>query len=132
MENFNYYISTQKPNADLNTFQGYVTTFKTDENVKKGLRNDNIIYRGCALRNTDSIKGLVIYAGCNAKAMLSNQGIFHKTSKLEKLMNRDIILFAALLLILSISAAVASMQVQKSDKDSNWYIPYVPIERDGR
>ena len=81
LENFNYYISTQKPNADLNTFQGYVTTLKTDENVKKGLRNDNIIYRGCALRNTDSIKGLVIYAGCNAKAMLSNQGIFHKTSK---------------------------------------------------
>ena len=69
LEEFNYYISTQKPNSDLNTFQGYVAPFDRASNgQRKGLNNENIIYRGCILRNTDRITGFVVYAGSKTKA----------------------------------------------------------------
>ena len=73
LEEFNYYISTQKPNSDLNTFQGYVAPFDRASNVqRKGLNNENIIYRGCILRNTDRITGFVVYAGSKTKASFHN------------------------------------------------------------
>ena len=53
---------------------------------------------------------------------MSNKGSYRKVSNLERLMNRDIILFAALLLILCISSAVASIQIKADDGFSVWYI----------
>ena len=53
---------------------------------------------------------------------MSNKGSYRKVSNLERLMNRDIILFAALLLILCISTAVASIQIKVDDGFSIWYI----------
>ena len=53
---------------------------------------------------------------------MSNKGSYRKVSNLERLMNRDIILFAALLLILCISSAVASIQIKVDDGFSVWYI----------
>lgn len=34
-----------------------------DNGRKKGLSKENLLLRGCVLRNTDYIKGIVIYAG---------------------------------------------------------------------
>lgn len=81
-------VHTDEPNSDLNAFHGYVEPLNEDgENCP--LKNKNLILRGCVLRNTDKIAGLVIYAGKNTKASLSNKGAKKKVSYLERLMNRD-------------------------------------------
>ena len=81
-------VHTDEPNSDLNAFHGYVEALNEDgENCP--LKNKNLILRGCVLRNTDKIAGLVIYAGKNTKASLSNKGAKKKVSYLERLMNRD-------------------------------------------
>lgn len=36
------------------------------------LNNDNIILRGCTLKNTNFIRGIVVYTGHNTKIMLNN------------------------------------------------------------
>lgn len=42
-------------------------------------------------QNTDFIEGIVIYAGHETKSMLNNSGPRYKRSKIEQLMNIDVI-----------------------------------------
>ena len=94
---------------------------KSEKQYRAGLKSDNIIYRGCVLRNTDTIAGLVIYAGLKTKSMLSNSAPQHKVSLLEQLMNRDIILFAGLLVLMCCSTSAASVIYQ--EQNTAWYFP---------
>ena len=73
---FPFILHTDKPNPDLTSFKGYLVPYreKTEqtENSKILVKNRNVLYRGCVLRNTDQIEALIIYAGKNTKAVLSN------------------------------------------------------------
>ncbi|VDQ01189.1 unnamed protein product [Trichobilharzia regenti] len=50
-----------------------------------------MLLRGCVLRNTDCVEGIVIYAGRETKAALNNSGVRFKRSKLEKRINMDVV-----------------------------------------
>ncbi|XP_060134864.1 phospholipid-transporting ATPase VD isoform X7 [Zootoca vivipara] len=62
--------------------------------------------RGCTIRNTTVVVGLVVYAGHETKAMLNNTGLRYKRSKLEKSVNRDIIWSVLLLFVMCLTGAV--------------------------
>ncbi|XP_075423095.1 phospholipid-transporting ATPase VD isoform X2 [Ascaphus truei] len=64
-----------------------------------GLSKENLLLRGCIVRNTEAVVGIVVYAGHETKTMLNNSGPRYKRSKLERQLNTDI-LWCVLLLIL--------------------------------
>jgi phospholipid-transporting ATPase len=49
---------------------------------------NNILLRGCELKNTSWVIGVVVYAGKQTKAMLNNSGAQSKRSRLEREMNK--------------------------------------------
>lgn len=52
------------------------------------MNNNNIILRGCSLKNTEYIYGMVIYTGHHTKIMLNSVASKPKSSTLEKTMNK--------------------------------------------
>ena len=58
---------------------------------KEPVNKSNLILRGCELRNTDYVEGIVLYAGRETKSMLNNSGPRYKRSELERLINWDIV-----------------------------------------
>ena len=67
---------------------------------------DNLLLRECVVKNTDYVEGMVVYAGHESKAMLNNGGPRYKRSKLEKMINMDVIWCAVILLVLCLSGAI--------------------------
>ncbi|XP_069826948.1 phospholipid-transporting ATPase VA [Dendropsophus ebraccatus] len=100
---FNSVIECEKPNNDLSRFRGYIV----HKNAKKsGLYKENILLRGCTLRNTEVVSGIVVYAGHETKALLNNNGPRYKRSKLERQMNTDVFWCVLILLVMCLLSAI--------------------------
>ncbi|GFO46883.1 phospholipid-transporting ATPase [Plakobranchus ocellatus] len=114
---FRHTVNVEQPNAEIYSFKGYIIltiallklTFcrKTGESSVP-VNSNNLLLRGCIVRNTDFIEGLVVYAGPETKAMLNNKGPRYKISKLETKINRDVIWCVILLLFLCFFCAIGS------------------------
>ncbi|XP_017567039.1 probable phospholipid-transporting ATPase VB isoform X1 [Pygocentrus nattereri] len=92
--NFSSIVVCEKPNDDLNHFNGFLE----EDRRKTGFGIENLLLRGCTVRNTADASGIVVYAGHETKSMLNNNRLRYKRSKLEKKMNTEV-LFCVLLLI---------------------------------
>ncbi|XP_051840611.1 phospholipid-transporting ATPase VA [Antechinus flavipes] len=100
---FTSIIECEKPNNDLSRFRGYII----HENGKKAaLYKENLLLRGCTIRNTEEVTGIVIYAGHETKALLNNSGPRYKRSKLERQMNMDVLWCVLILTIMCLFSAV--------------------------
>uniref|UniRef100_A0AAZ3R3F4 Phospholipid-transporting ATPase n=1 Tax=Oncorhynchus tshawytscha TaxID=74940 RepID=A0AAZ3R3F4_ONCTS len=100
---YNSVIECEKPNNDLARFRGYITH---RSGRRDGLYKDNLLLRGCTIRNTEECVGIVIYAGHETKAMLNNNGPRYKRSKLEKQMNVDVGWCVIILLVMCLFSAI--------------------------
>uniref|UniRef100_A0A8C6XW15 Phospholipid-transporting ATPase n=1 Tax=Naja naja TaxID=35670 RepID=A0A8C6XW15_NAJNA len=96
-------IECETPNNDLNSFRGFIENV---DGVRVGLNKDNLLMRGCIVRNTEAVVGIVVYAGHETKAMLNTTGARYKRSKLEKRMNRDILWCVLLLIVMCFIGAI--------------------------
>ncbi|KAL6107638.1 atp10a [Pungitius sinensis] len=99
-------IECEKPNNDLNRFRGYILH---RSGSRDALYKDNLLLRGCTVRNTEEAVGIVIYAGHETKAMLNNNGPRYKRSKLERQMNVHVFWCVVILLVMCLFAAVGHM-----------------------
>ncbi|XP_042035935.1 phospholipid-transporting ATPase 1-like isoform X2 [Salvia splendens] len=106
-------IKCEKPNRNIYGFQANMEI----DGKSISLGPSNIILRGCELKNTDWVIGVVVYAGKETKAMLNNAGAPSKRSRLEKHMNKEIIILSlflvALCTVVSISHGVWLRQHRK-------------------
>uniref|UniRef100_A0A673MTV0 Phospholipid-transporting ATPase n=1 Tax=Sinocyclocheilus rhinocerous TaxID=307959 RepID=A0A673MTV0_9TELE len=100
---YNSVIECEKPNNDLNRFRGYIIH---RSGRRDGLYKDNLLLRGCTIRNTEEAVGIVIYAGHETKAMLNNNGPRYKRSKLERQMNVDVFWCVIILLVMCLFSAI--------------------------
>uniref|UniRef100_A0A4W6DS28 Phospholipid-transporting ATPase n=1 Tax=Lates calcarifer TaxID=8187 RepID=A0A4W6DS28_LATCA len=100
---YNSVIECEKPNNDLNRFRGYIIH---RSGRRDALYKENLLLRGCTIRNTEEAVGIVIYAGHETKAMLNNNGPRYKRSKLERQMNVDVFWCVIILLVMCLFAAV--------------------------
>ncbi|MGH0176901.1 UNVERIFIED_CONTAM: hypothetical protein FKN15_009317 [Acipenser sinensis] len=96
-------IECEKPNNDLNRFRGYMIH---RSGRRDGLHKENLLLRGCTIRNTEEAVGIVIYAGHETKAMLNNNGPRYKRSKLERQMNVHVFWCVIILVVMCLFAAI--------------------------
>ncbi|XP_024622174.1 probable phospholipid-transporting ATPase VA [Neophocaena asiaeorientalis asiaeorientalis] len=119
---FTSVIECEKPNNDLTRFRGCII----HKNGKKsGLYKENLLLRGCTIRNTEAVVGIVIYAGHETKALLNNSGPRYKRSRLERQMNCDVLWCVLLLVCMSLFSAVGhGLWVQRyQEKKSLFDVP---------
>jgi len=109
----NNLFSYEKPNDYLYKFVGSIETSKGTA----PLGEQNFVLRGCSLRNTEYVIGVVAYTGHQNKIMLNAIKSKVKFSKLEEFMNRIFIwVFVGLFLLALIVSifAVIRYEVQES------------------
>ncbi|KFQ28139.1 putative phospholipid-transporting ATPase VD, partial [Merops nubicus] len=102
-EKFSSRIECESPNNDLNRFRGFVEHSNKD---RVGLSKENLLLRGCTVRNTEAVVGIVVYAGHETKAMLNNSGPHYKRSKLERKVNTDVLWCVLLLILMCLTGAI--------------------------
>ncbi|KAG8516532.1 putative phospholipid-transporting ATPase VD [Galemys pyrenaicus] len=102
-EKFSSKIECESPNNDLNRFRGFL---EHSNKERVGLSKENLLLRGCTIRNTEAVVGIVVYAGHETKAMLNNSGPRYKRSKLERRANTDVLWCVLLLVIMCFTGAL--------------------------
>ncbi|KAJ0088217.1 hypothetical protein Patl1_31561 [Pistacia atlantica] len=94
-------IRCEQPNRNI-----YEFTANMEFNGQKfPLSQSNIVLRGCQLKNTESIIGVVVYAGQETKAMLNSAPSPSKRSRLEGYMNRETLWLSVFLLVMCMVVA---------------------------
>eukprot|EP00043_Microstomoeca_roanoka_P010350 m.98307 g.98307 ORF g.98307 m.98307 type:complete len:1161 (+) comp14866_c0_seq1:223-3705(+) len=118
---FNEVLHCEHPNNKIYQFNGHIT----HNGATIPLDTNNIVLRGCVLRNTEKIVGMVIYAGHDTKAMLNNTGPRSKRSKLERAMNYQILYCCIILLILCLLGGLcAGLWMEARDYKNILYLPW--------
>ncbi|XP_021366128.1 probable phospholipid-transporting ATPase VA isoform X4 [Mizuhopecten yessoensis] len=130
---FDFTLECDLPNSEIYKFKGYMNNINPDNRINQGdkisLNKDNLLLRGCTVRNTDYVEGIVVYAGHDTKAMLNNRNPRYKRSKLERHINRDVVWCVILLLFLCFFCAIASGIWLGGYKDRH-LVPFIPYESD--
>ncbi|GAB1289715.1 Phospholipid-transporting ATPase VD [Apodemus speciosus] len=102
-EKFSSRIECESPNNDLSRFRGFL---EHSNKERVGLSKENLLLRGCTIRNTEAVVGIVVYAGHETKAMLNNSGPRYKRSKLERRANTDVLWCVLLLMVMCLTGAL--------------------------
>ncbi|KAG8728172.1 hypothetical protein FRC11_011663, partial [Ceratobasidium sp. 423] len=81
---------------------------------------NEVLLRGCTLRNTNWVIGLVLFTGADTKIMLNGGATPSKRSKIEKQTNFNVIMNFIVLLAMSIVSAIASGINSAQTDSSGW------------
>ena len=86
-------VECENPNPSLYTFTGSVSTNYSNTKVSVGV--SNVLLRGCFLRQTRQLYGVVIFTGHDTKLYKNSSSPPFKVSYLMKMMNRCLVLVFA-------------------------------------
>ena len=123
-------IKCQQPNEFIYEFNGkFISPNNNNNNFVQTeffLDIDNFILRGCSLKQTSFIYALVIYVGHDTKIMRNSVSAKEKVSKIEYIMNNQIIIVFILQFIIGfVSSLIGNIQLN-NDKNYLEYI-YPPL-----
>ncbi|XP_076808576.1 phospholipid-transporting ATPase VD-like isoform X3 [Clavelina lepadiformis] len=121
---FKSIVECQTPNNEIYKFHGNIIPPNNSDKIP--VNNANLLLRGCVIRNTDYVEGIVVYAGHETKAMLNNNGPRYKRSKLERRMNTDVIYCVVLLIIMCLIGAIGNgvwADIQDNIPQTQLFIP---------
>ena len=104
-------VECEQPNEFIYEFNAKM--YISLEDVHLNIDKNNFILRGCSLKQTYFIYGLVVYVGHNSKIMKNSPSARAKTSKLESIMNIQIIIVFLIQFSLSVLGAILYLIWQK-------------------
>ncbi|OQR81958.1 phospholipid-transporting ATPase [Thraustotheca clavata] len=112
-------VYSELPNHDINTYSGrYEPDEKSDTLVPLDLKN--VALRGCVIRNTPYVYGLVLNAGTDTKVMQAANKTPTKTSKALEIINRGIFILMAILISLCLLGTI--LDLTWINAHSPWYL----------
>ena len=113
------HLVVEDPNIDLYNFEGKVTL--AGETLP--LTNNEIVYRGSILRNTQEALGLVIYSGEECKIrMNATKNPRIKAPALQFAVNKVVVVIVAFVIALAIFNTVAYQIWVKTYEKKAWYL----------
>ncbi|KAJ0426464.1 hypothetical protein BJY00DRAFT_88882 [Aspergillus carlsbadensis] len=114
------HFAVEDPNLDLYKFDGNVTVAAGD---KTPLTNNEVLYRGSVLRNTERAMGMVIYTGEECKIrMNANKNPRIKMPSLQAKVNRVVLLIVFLVVILAGACTIAYRYWSRDVESRAWYL----------
>lgn len=129
MQNAKFWIECDAPNPHLYAFRGTMHYENFDErgnlvnaDEREAITNDNVLLRGCTLRNTKWVIGVVIYTGSETKIVLNGGITPEKKSKISRELNLSVIINFILLFVLCfISGLINGLFYDKKDTSRLYY-----------
>ncbi|KAF8394813.1 hypothetical protein HHK36_018749 [Tetracentron sinense] len=113
-------IRCEQPNRNI-----YEFTANMEFNRQRfSLSQSNIILRGCQLKNTEWVIGVVVYAGQETKAMLNSAASPSKRSRLESYMNRETLWLSVFLFVMCAVVALGMGLWLERHKDELDTLPF--------
>ncbi|KAK9046616.1 hypothetical protein V6N11_052501 [Hibiscus sabdariffa] len=97
-------VQCEQPNNSLYTFTGNLAI----DNQTLPLSPNQILLRGCSLKNTDFIVGSVIFTGHETKVMMNSMNVPSKRSTLERKLDRLILALFSTLFCMCLLGAMGS------------------------
>ncbi|XP_058073822.1 phospholipid-transporting ATPase 3 isoform X2 [Magnolia sinica] len=97
-------IQCEQPNNSLYTFTGNLITQKQT----LPLSPNQILLRGCSLRNTEYIVGAVVFTGHETKVMMNSMNVPSKRSTLERKLDKLILTLFGVLFLMCFIGAIGS------------------------
>uniref|UniRef100_A0A671PUP5 Phospholipid-transporting ATPase n=1 Tax=Sinocyclocheilus anshuiensis TaxID=1608454 RepID=A0A671PUP5_9TELE len=116
--NWQSLIMCEEPNNRLDKFVG--TMIWDAQSYPLDL--DNMLLRGCKIRNTDECHGLVIFAGNDTKIMRNGGKTRFKRTLIDKLMNYMVYTIFVLLVLLCAGLAIGHTYWYESIGSKAWYL----------
>lgn len=110
IERSSFCLDSEPPHQNLYLYNG-VIRYKdpySGEQKQQGVTINELLLRGCALRNTNWVIGLVVFTGSDTKIMLNGGDTPSKRSKIEKETNFNVIVNFCVLSIMCLIAAIFS------------------------
>uniref|UniRef100_A0A672YZ27 Phospholipid-transporting ATPase n=1 Tax=Sphaeramia orbicularis TaxID=375764 RepID=A0A672YZ27_9TELE len=115
---FDALIDCEEPNNRLDKFTG--TMLWRRERYPLDL--DNMLLRGCKVRNTEECHGLVIFAGADTKIMRNGGKTRFKRTKIDKLMNYMVYTIFVLLVLVAAGLAIGHTFWWEQIGSKAWYL----------
>eukprot|EP00736_Rhodelphis_marinus_P000457 Rmarinus@m.8664 len=110
-------LDCEAPNRRIHNFEGTLTLKALEKPVSLGL--SNFLLRGCQLRNTNHVYGLVVFTGVDTKIMRNARATRSKLSNIEKTVNSSILyIFGTQAALVTISMLAEVLE----DSDPHWYL----------
>lgn len=136
LQNLKFWIECDAPNTRLYNFKGTVHYENFDENgvlqnpdEKESITIDNVLLRGCTLRNTKWVIGVVVYTGSESKIMMNSGITPQKVSKISSELNFSVVInFLVLFVLCFVSGLINGLFYDKSNTSRIYYEfkPYSP------
>lgn len=109
----------EDPNLDLYRFEGRVTVGTETQ----PLTNNEIVYRGSILRNTNEVVGMVIYTGEECKTrMNASKNPRIKAPALQAVVNRVVVIIVVFVIALAIFNTAAYHVWARRRERKSWYL----------
>ncbi|KAM3600581.1 uncharacterized protein V6R79_025445 [Siganus canaliculatus] len=115
---FDALIECEEPNNRLDKFIGMMLW----KGQRYPLDLDNMLLRGCKVRNTDVCHGLVIFAGADTKIMRNGGKTRFKRTKIDELMNYMVYTIFALLILVAAGLAIGHSFWYEEIGSKAWYL----------
>ncbi|KAM7393300.1 hypothetical protein PAMA_008107 [Pampus argenteus] len=118
LADFDGLIECEEPNNRLDKFTG--TLLWNRERYPLDL--DNMLLRGCKIRNTEETHGVVIFAGADTKIMRNGGKTRFKRTKIDELMNYMVYTIFVLLILVAAGLAIGHTFWYEEIGSNAWYL----------
>ncbi|TSK72148.1 Phospholipid-transporting ATPase IC [Bagarius yarrelli] len=115
---FDAMIICEEPNNRLDKFTGTMRW----KNDAYPLELDNMLLRGCKIRNTEECRGLVIFAGADTKIMRNGGKTRFKRTKIDYLMNYMVYTIFVMLILICAGLAIGHTFWYEEIGSKAWYL----------
>ena len=110
------------PNENLNLWNGQIIEYEREE-VQCDI--DNIVLKGCVLKNTEYICGIIVYSGKNTKIMKNAKNVRTKSSRVLHVMNK--FLYSVFIFEITLCLLFGYLSLIWEEKEKNVYT-YIYVE----
>ncbi|KAK3240825.1 hypothetical protein CYMTET_49367 [Cymbomonas tetramitiformis] len=121
-------LQCDPPNNALYSFTGKFKLTSPATDKLQPLDANNVLLRGCSLRNTAEVIGVVVYAGHDTKVMMNSSEAPTKRSDIERKLDYVIIFMFGLLFAMCISGAIVTAAWSFLYQEDMYYLEPNDIE----
>lgn len=117
-------LKSEQPNSSLYTYEATLTIAAGGGEKELPLQPDQLLLRGATLRNTPWIHGVVVFTGHETKLMRNATATPIKTTAVERMLNRQILMLIAVLVGLSVVSSVGDVLIRIYQGHTLEYLRY--------
>jgi phospholipid-transporting ATPase len=107
-------IRSEQPNSSLYTYEATLTIAAGGGERELPLQPDQLLLRGATLRNTPWIHGVVVFTGHETKLMRNATATPIKTTAVERMVNKQILMLVIILVALSIVSSIGDVIIRST------------------